>query len=253
MNANSHMFVCVYVCVCFHAFSCLWVIVVAQRSVQWTRQPSMSLRTSSEAAPCTFFKLTKVNSSTWNSHLPVLLDRNSCKAIEKTQSSNARGQASVSAHTHTHTLGNTLTCFPLVGGFNLDIVPTFFKDQAPPALFHSCLVSLFKETDVVYSSVELLSRRESLCFCTEMRQSQSLNKPSGIFLATATVYGQHNYITIAWLIVRQVKKRVVFWDHSNQIESARKTTVANTKPLRLQKNCFYNVFFGIHCNVSVTH
>lgn len=144
---------------------------------------------------------------------------------------------------HTHTPGNTLTCFPLVGGFNLDTVPTFFKDQAPPALFHSCLVSLFKETDVVYSSVELLSRRESLCFCTEMRQSQSLNKPSGIFLATATVYGQHNYITIAWLIVRQVKKRVVFGDHSNQIESARKTTVANTKPLRLQKNCFYTFFF----------
>lgn len=229
MNANSHMFVCVHVCV----FSCLWVIVVAWHSVQWTHQPSMSLKTSSEAAACTFFKLTKVNASR----------ANSCKAIEKTPSSNARGQASLSAHTP----GNTLTCFPLVGGFNLDTVPTFFKDQAPPALFHSCLVSLFKETDVVYSFVELLSRRESLCFCTEMRQSQSLNKPSGIFLATATVYGQHNYIPIAWLIVRQVKKRVVFWDHSNQIESTRKTTVANTKPLRLQNNCFYKGFFFLAC------
>lgn len=49
----------------------------------------------------------------------------------------------------------------------------------------------------MYSFVELLSRRESLCFCTEMRQSQSLNKPSGVFLATATVSGQHNYIPIA--------------------------------------------------------
>lgn len=151
----------------------------------------MSLKTSSEAAACTFFKLTKVNSSRANSCKFVQSDR------KDPELQCARTSKFARTRTHTHTPGNTLTCFPLVGGFNLDTVPTFFKDQAPPARFHSCLVSLFKETDVVYSFVELLSRRESLCFCTEMRQSQSLNKPSGMFLATATVYGQHNYIPIA--------------------------------------------------------
>lgn len=90
--------------------------------------------------------------------------------------------------------------------FSRDTVPAFFKDSAPLAPFHSCLVCLFSETDVLYSSVELLSQRKSLCFCTEMRQSLSLNKPSGSFLAVANIHRWHNYIQIVWLIILQERK-----------------------------------------------
>lgn len=40
-----------------------------------------------------------------------------------------------------------------------------------------------------------------------MRQSQTLNKPSGIFLAAANIYGWYNYIKIVWLIIWQENKQ----------------------------------------------